>query len=182
MPFEKLTPRSFTSVEVQANVPAAHCNPEAAAAPADAGVRAGVQSAIAGGKRDETMGSAAERKRDEGGKSVFLLTGFTQTGGIRSYAFDGLVDARRVHYTVAVDLGLIPGYGIRIQDLPLLCRDLLLERAQPEETNALVFTEQQMRCHAEKLELARASAEQRKKAPRHVVSPDAGSAWRGPAR
>jgi len=111
---------------------------------------------------------AIERKKEV--KSQFLLTGFTQAAGIRVYAFEGRVDARRVAYTVEVDLALIPGYGIRIQDLPLLCRELLQERAQPDEIGSVVFTELLMRGHAEKLAIARENAEHKRRQPRHSVT------------
>ena len=117
--------------------------------------------------------SSIERSMEEGAKPRFLLTGFTQAAGIRIYAFEGRIDARRIGYTVEVDLALIPGYGIRIQDLPLLCRELLQQRAQPDEISAVVFTEQRMRTHAEKLAIAREEAEHRKKPPKHLASEDA---------
>ena len=118
-----------------------------------------------------------ERKKEPGAKPQFLLTGFTQVAGIRIYAFEGRVDARRIDYTVEVDLALIPRYGIRIQDLPLLCRDLLQQGTEPEEISAVVFTEQRMRSHAEKLAVAREEAEHRKKQPRRLASADAGTGW-----
>jgi len=115
------------------------------------------------------MDGSTERNKDVGVKPQFLLTGFTQAAGIRIYAFEGRIDARRIDYTVEVDLALIPGYGIRIQDLPLLCRELLQQRAQPDEISAVVFTEQRMRSHAEKLAV---EAEHRKKQPRHFAGTD----------
>jgi len=105
----------------------------------------------------------AERKPDAEASLQFFLSGFTQTAGIRIYAFQGRVEARRIDYTVEVDLSLIPGYGIRIQELPLLCRELLQQRTEPVEMNAFVFTEQRMRSHADKLSLERADLEHRKK-------------------
>jgi hypothetical protein len=126
--------------------------------------------------------SSTERKKEEGAKPQFLLTGFTQAAGIRIYAFEGRIDASRIEYTVEVDLALIPGYGIRIQDLPLLCRELLQQRAQPDEMSAVVFTEQRMRSHAEKLAVAREEAEHRKKQPRHLSSAHAGTGWPLPLR
>jgi hypothetical protein len=60
------------------------------------------------------MDSSTERKKEEGAKPHFLLTGFTQAAGIRMYAFEGRIDDKRIDYTVEVDLALIPGYGIRI--------------------------------------------------------------------
>lgn len=116
------------------------------------------------------MDSLTERKKEEGAKPQFLLSGFTQAAGIRTYAFEGRIDARRIDYTVEVDLALIPGYGIRIQDLPLLCRELLQQRAQPDEISSVVFTEQRMRSHAEQLAVAREEAEYRKKQGRHFAS------------
>lgn len=124
------------------------------------------------------MDSSTERKREEGAKPQFLLTGFTQAAGIRIYAFEGRIDAKRIDYTVEVDLALIPGFGIRIQDLPLLCRELLQQRSQPDETSSVVFTEQRMRSHAEKLAVAREEAEHRKRQPRHLASADAETGWR----
>jgi len=124
------------------------------------------------------MDSSTERKKEEAAKTQFLLTGFTQAAGIRIYAFEGRIDARRIDYTVEVDLALIPGYGIRIQDLPLLCRELLQQRAQPDEISSVVFTEQQMRSHAEKLAVARDEAEHRKKQARPFASADVETGWR----
>ena len=124
------------------------------------------------------MDSSTERKKEEAAKRQFLLTGFNQAAGIRIYAFEGRIDARRIDYTVEVDLALIPGYGIRIQDLPLLCRELLQQMAQPDEIRSVVFTEQQMRSHAERLAVAREEAEHRKKEPRHLASADGKTGWR----
>jgi hypothetical protein len=109
--------------------------------------------------------------KQEAGKAQFFLSGFTQAAGIRIYAFQGRVDTSRIDCTVEVDLALIPGYGIRIQDLPLLCRELLQQQAQSDEKSAVVFTEERMRSHAEKL-AARHEAEH-KKQPKHSASADA---------
>jgi len=117
------------------------------------------------------IGISTERKREDEAKLQFLLTGFTQTAGVRIYTFEGRVDARRIDYTVEVDLGLIPRFGIRIQDLPLLCRELLQQRAQLEEVRAFILTEQGMRSHADELLLAREEAEHRKKQPKRPATP-----------
>jgi hypothetical protein len=55
----------------------------------------------------------------------YVLMGFDQEAGVRQYAFEGLVDGARTNFTVGVDMALIPGSGIGIQDLPLLCREIL---------------------------------------------------------
>ena len=114
----------------------------------------------------------------EAGKAQFFLTGFAQAAGIRTYAFQGRIDASRIDCTVEVDLALIPGYGIRIQELPLLCRELLQQQTQPNEISAVVFTQQRMRSHAEKLAAARQEAEDKKKQPKHLGTADAEIAWR----
>lgn len=124
------------------------------------------------------MDSSIERTKEDGARCQFLLTGFTQAAGIRIYAFEGRVEARRIDYTVEVDLALIPRYGIRIQDLPLLCRELLQQRIQPDEIGAVVFTEQRMRSHADKLATAREESEHKKKQPRHLARVDAETGWR----
>ena len=109
------------------------------------------------------MGLPAKNRHEAQVNLQFFLAGFKQTAGLRIYTFQGRVEARRIDYTVEVDLALIPGYGIRIQDLPLLCRELLEQRAQPDESNSFVLTEQRMQSHAEQLSVARHDAEQRKK-------------------
>ena len=118
----------------------------------------------------------------EGAKRQFFLTGFSQAAGIRTYAFQSRVDATRTDYTVEVDLALIPGFGIRIQDLPLLCRELLQQQAQADERNAVVLTEQRMRSHAEKLAVAREEAEHRKKQPKNLAKADTETDWRPHSR
>jgi len=122
--------------------------------------------------------------KEDTSKPQFLLTGFTQAAGIRIYTFEGRVDTKRTDYTVQVDLGLIRGYGIQIQDLPLLCRELLQQRDQPDEMSAVVFTEQGMRSHADRIASAREEAALRKKQPRHLPPPEAetDNGWRPPAR
>jgi hypothetical protein len=125
---------------------------------------------------------STERKRDEAAKIQFLLTGFTQSAGIRIYAFESRVAAGRIDYTVEVDLALIPGFGIRIQDLPLLCRELLQQWVQPDEIRTFVFTEQRMRSHAEKLSMAREDAELRKKQPRRLGGADPETSYPSPFR
>jgi hypothetical protein len=123
------------------------------------------------------MEISIERKRDDGGKPQYTLTGFTQTAGIRTYAFEGFLDGGRIYRKVEVDLALIPGYGIRIQELPLLCRELLQRRVDADAVCA-IFSEQEMRGHAERLTTAREEAELKKKAPRHPPAANPGAAWR----
>lgn len=124
------------------------------------------------------MEGLTQRKQDVGAKTQYILRGFSQTGGIRIYAFEGIGDGRRADYTVKVDLALIPGYGIRIQDLPLLCRELLQRRVEPAEISAVTFTETDMRSLAERRATEREEAEHRKKPPRRPANANPGAGWR----
>jgi hypothetical protein len=124
-----------------------------------------------------------ERTVEKAAKTQYILTGFSQTAGIRLYAFEGIGDGPRVNCTVEVNLALIANFGIRIQDLPLLCRELLVQkRVEPGETGALTFTEHEMRAHAEKLAAEREVSARRKSAGRRPVNANPGSGWRSPLR
>ena len=80
----------------------------------------------------------------------FILTGFTQDLGFRVFAFDGIDEDRtRTAFTVRTDLALIRKYGIRVQELPLLCRGILEQRGESEQEHAMTFTEEGMRLHAD---------------------------------
>src|SRR5580658_91337 len=92
----------------------------------------------------------------------FILTGFTQDREFRVFAFEGIAaDRVRTPFTVKADLALSRTYGIRLQELPLMCRGILEQREEgPEEgaavENALTFTEEAMRLHASNCIAARA--------------------------
>jgi hypothetical protein len=108
----------------------------------------------------------------------FLLTGFTPGTEFRVFAFQGIeADRTRTEFTVRTDLSLIRRYGIRMQELPLLCRGLL-ERKDAEveerrnagrevpdaggEDRTLTFTEEEMRIHATNCAAEREAAKLRK--------------------
>jgi hypothetical protein len=120
----------------------------------------------------------------------FILTGFTQDREFRVFAFEGIAaDRVRTPFTVRADLALSRTYGIRLQELPLMCRAILEHREEgPEESqtqNALTFTEDAMRLHASNCIAARALAALKKKAPRRPATeangaPTTGAAWRAP--
>jgi hypothetical protein len=81
---------------------------------------------------------------------------------------------------VKADLALIRRYGIQIQELPLLCRSLLDRCEEGHETQALVFSEDDMRACANERALAREGALARKRKPPHrPVGENVGAAWRG---
>jgi hypothetical protein len=108
----------------------------------------------------------------------FILMGFDQEAGVRQYAFQGIADGTRTDFTVGVDLALIQGYGIRIQELPLLCRGLLDRRAEGEEKHAVTFTEKEMRVYADHCATAREAAAQKKRSARRPPLDNPGTAWR----
>jgi hypothetical protein len=111
----------------------------------------------------------------------FILTGFTQDLGCRVFAFEGIAaDRMRIAFTVRADMALIRTYGIRIQELPLLCRSLLERRDEASETLALTFTEEEMRSCATARATAKDEAAQRRKPPRRHSTEGLGAAWRAP--
>src|SRR5437899_1436304 len=98
----------------------------------------------------------------------FILTGFTQDIGFRVFAFEGIAaDRARTSFTVRADLALIKGYGIRIQELPLLCRSLLERRESENAARGLTFTEEDMVLLAkDRAAAARHAASQKRTPPR----------------
>jgi hypothetical protein len=93
------------------------------------------------------------------GKSLqqmqFTLTGFTQDTGCRVFAYEGTGEDRiRIRFTVRADLALSRKYGIRLQELPLMCLGILERSIVPDEATggaipataqrALTYTEAAM--------------------------------------
>jgi len=75
----------------------------------------------------------------------YLLTSCRQMAGIRVYAFDGVAsDRTRTSFTVSIDTALIRKYAITLQELPLLCRQLLEKRGVAPGIQAMTFTEAEM--------------------------------------
>jgi hypothetical protein len=116
----------------------------------------------------------------------FLLTGFSDDVGFRVFAFQGVAaDKTRSPFSVRADIALIRKYGIRVQELPLLCRSLLELRNEGEQTRAVVFTEEDMRLHAvhaaEEREAAQRKKPRRQPATSQEGAAQPGSGWRGPA-
>ena len=109
----------------------------------------------------------------------FVLNGFSEERGFRVFEFHGIaadhVRARKP-FTVRADVALARRYGIRLQELPLLCRSVL-ERGH--EGRDLTYTEADMRLHAEHV-VVQEEAAKHSKPPRRPVSTRVGSAWRNP--
>ena len=93
----------------------------------------------------------------------FILTGFTQNTGFRVFAFERIgADRTRTPFTVRTDLELIRKYGIRVQELPLLCRGFLERRDETEQERAWIFTEDEMRLYASNCAAERDAAQKKK--------------------
>lgn len=110
----------------------------------------------------------------------FTLTGFTQEMGFRVFAFEHMGEDRiRTRWTVRADLALIRTYGIRLQELPLMCRGLLERHDNGEETRSIIFSEDEMRTCANERATAKEVAASRRRQPRRPVGENTGTAWRG---
>jgi len=108
----------------------------------------------------------------------FILTGFTQDTNVRVFAFAGIAGDRTLStYTVRTDLTLIRRYGIRVQELPLLCRGLLEQRDEGHQEPTMTFTEDGMRLHADGCAAEKEAARRRKSMRRHPSNPG-GTGWR----
>lgn len=106
----------------------------------------------------------------------FLLTGFSDDVGVRVYAFQGIArDKTKSAFSVRADIALIRKYGIRVQELPLLCRGILELRNEGEPSRTVVFTEEDMRQHSVTAAAEREAA-QRKKPRREPSAPREGDA------
>ena len=110
----------------------------------------------------------------------FILTGFTQDIGFRVFAFEGIAgDRTRTPFTVRMDLALSRKYGIRIQELPLLCLSHLERREEGEQAQSMTFPEEGMRLHADTCAAERDAAAKRK-SMRRVISHQTESGWQAP--
>lgn len=110
----------------------------------------------------------------------FVLTGFSQDLAFRVFAFERMgLDRVRTKYVVRADLALVRRYGIQVQELPLLCRNLLDRCDDAEESRTFTFTEDDMCLHAKDRATAREIAAQKRRPPRRPASENIGAAWRG---
>lgn len=108
----------------------------------------------------------------------YILTGFTHDVGFRVFAFHVLGENRvRTAYTVRADLALVRKYGIRVQELPLLCREVLEQSDGNGTQRTFTYTEAAMCLRANTH--AAESAEAKRKLPRKPTVANPGAAWRG---
>ncbi|MBI4894103.1 MAG: hypothetical protein HY821_26025 [Acidobacteria bacterium] len=110
---------------------------------------------------------------------TYILNGFSQEGEYRVFSFEG-IDSERVRTTflVRIHLALSRQYGIRIQDLPLLCKGVLERSGEEPASPTTTFTEREMDEYA-KVAAARVAATQRT-GPRKPAGANLGAAWRTP--
>lgn len=107
------------------------------------------------------------RSRREGGRMNFLLTGFSSDLGCRVFAFQRIGENNsRTAFAVRADLASLKDFGIRIQELPLLCRRLLEDLDVAEKEHLLTFTREHMRLHAETCAAELSAARMRRTAHR----------------
>jgi hypothetical protein len=106
----------------------------------------------------------------------FVLTGFTPDSAFRVFRFEGAEPGRvATAFTVAADLSLIRTYGILVQELPLLCRELLERSAETGvPVHALTLSESDMRLRANRQATDKEEVDRRKalrKTPPRRVAP-----------
>ncbi len=110
---------------------------------------------------------------------TFVLNGFSQDGEFRVFSFQGIAaDHARTTFRVRIHLALSRQYGIRIQDLPILCKALLERSGEPPSSRNTTFTERLMSEYAARA-AARSSASQAA-AHRKSSAVKLGAAWRTP--
>jgi len=110
----------------------------------------------------------------ESAKIHISLTGFSQVMEFRVFTFEVIADQATKPFTVRVDLALARRYGIRLQELPLLCRTVLDGRDSSGEERALTYTEEDMSSYCA---AAREQAIKNKKPPRRPNPGHTGDAW-----
>lgn len=114
-------------------------------------------------------------------KMQFVLNGFNQANGFRIFTFERVAtDRTRTLFTVKTDVALTQHYGIRLQELPLLCRAVLEQHHEDDTRRAFTYTEDDMCRHAS---CAFAKAEEAKqRRDRRPPPAKTASTWRFPSR
>ncbi|HYI95939.1 MAG TPA: hypothetical protein VEX68_20525 [Bryobacteraceae bacterium] len=78
----------------------------------------------------------------------FVLTGFTDVTGFRVFTFERIAEDRtRTKFAVKTDMALTRRYNIRLQELPLLCREILERCDEDEQARTFTYTEAEMVLH-----------------------------------
>jgi hypothetical protein len=107
---------------------------------------------------------------------MHTLIGFTHDEGFRVFSFDRRgQDNVRTRCDVRANLALTRAYGIQVQELPLLCRDLL-DRCENDGRiqSTLTFAESDMRACADERAAAREEAAKKRKPWRRPAEQNVG--------
>jgi len=108
----------------------------------------------------------------ENQKSYFVLNGFSDEMGVRVFTFErvsaGRVRVLRMPFTVRTDVALAHKHGIRLQELPLLCRSVLERDHENQEQRAFTYTEEDMCQHADRIAARDEEAKHVKAARKHI--------------
>lgn len=124
-------------------------------------------------------GAEHRKKVPKGTNMQYILTGFTHDLGFRVFAFERIGEDRvRTAFIVRADLALARKYGIRTQELPLLCRSVLEQREGSDTERTFTYTEAAMSTRANLCAIE--AAAQKRKPPRRPASENVGAAWRSP--
>src|SRR4051812_48128881 len=121
------------------------------------------------------------RPKQQGGNEMqYVLTGFTHAGGSRVFTFEGIgPDRTRTNFSVSADLALIRRYGIRSQELPLLCIRFLDQLGADIQEHNLTFAEEDMRRYMDNCAAERDAA-QKKRTPRRPPNTAPRTEWAFP--
>lgn len=93
----------------------------------------------------DTVGAQKPGDSSKSGKTRFVITGFEDHQGFRAFLFDEITPThKRIPRLVRVDLELARRHGIRIQELPLICSDLLDRQPAADLAQPICFPEQAM--------------------------------------
>jgi len=112
----------------------------------------------------------------------FVLRGFSELVGTRVFTFEGVAaDRTRSTFTVSANLAMTRRYGIRLQELPLLCRGVLEHSYDGGANHDVLYTEELMRVYADNI-TARDAAAKLRRPPRRPAPEQNGAAWRGAPR
>lgn len=108
----------------------------------------------------------------------FILMGFDQWASTREFRFEIIkADRCRTPVVVVADLSLAREHNIQLQDLPLLCRELLEHSEAGALSSGIVtLTKTHMAALSEAARIAREAKKPRRF--RQGVSSKVGNAWR----
>lgn len=119
--------------------------------------------------------------RKETTKMRFVLTGFSHNAGLRVFGFEGVAaDQTRTKFSVSADIALSGRYGIRVQELPLLCLRFLEQHDTGDKKRDLTFGEEDMCVYASNCAAEREAAQRKRSSRRPPRNVATRTAWQYP--